>query len=64
MSLVLNSKEGEGEMALIDVIKFDAMSDEELVQKHQKEEIKLGSQLIVNQAQDAIFRFPITFMRR
>tara|TARA_B100000686_G_scaffold289873_1_gene316906 strand:+ start:404 stop:1453 length:1050 start_codon:yes stop_codon:yes gene_type:complete len=42
-------------MALIDVIKFDAKSDKELVQKHQKEEIKLGSQLIVNQAQDAIF---------
>jgi membrane protease subunit (stomatin/prohibitin family) len=42
-------------MALIDVIKFDATSNEELVQKYPKEEIKLGSQLIVNQAQDAIF---------
>ena len=29
-------------MALIDVIKFDAISDEHLVQKHEKEEIKLG----------------------
>ena len=42
-------------MALIDVIKFDATLDEHLVQKHPKDKIKLGSQLIVNQAQDAIF---------
>jgi len=42
-------------MALIDIIKYDATKDEEVVQKFIKEEIKLGSQLIVNQAQDAIF---------
>ncbi len=42
-------------MALIDVIKYDATNNEEVVQKFNKDEIKLGSQLIVNQAQDAIF---------
>jgi membrane protease subunit (stomatin/prohibitin family) len=42
-------------MALIDRIKFDAPSDEILVAKFSKEDLKLGSQLIVNQAQEAVF---------
>ncbi len=42
-------------MALIDRIKFDAPSDDLLVWKHPSEELVLGSQLIVNQSQEAIF---------
>ena len=37
-------------MALIDVIKYDAINNDEVVYKFNKNEIKLGSQLIVNQA--------------
>ncbi|OGL42978.1 MAG: hypothetical protein A2161_04640 [Candidatus Schekmanbacteria bacterium RBG_13_48_7] len=42
-------------MALLDRIKHDADSDEFLVWKFPSEEIRLGSQLIVNQSQEAIF---------
>ena len=42
-------------MALIDRIKFDAPSDDILVWKHDSEELRLGSQLIVNQSQEALF---------
>ena len=42
-------------MALIDRIKFDASSDDILVWKFPSEELKLGSQLIVNQSQEALF---------
>jgi membrane protease subunit (stomatin/prohibitin family) len=42
-------------MALIDRIKFDAPSDDILVWKFPSEELKLGSQLIVNQSQEALF---------
>ena len=42
-------------MALVDRIKFDAPSDEVLVWKFPKEDLKLGSQLIVNQSQEALF---------
>jgi membrane protease subunit (stomatin/prohibitin family) len=42
-------------MPLIDRIKFDAPSDELLVWKFPSEELKLGSQLIVNQSQEALF---------
>jgi membrane protease subunit (stomatin/prohibitin family) len=42
-------------MALIDRIKFDAPTDEVLVWKFPSEELKLGSQLIVNQSQEALF---------
>jgi len=42
-------------MPLIDRIKFDAPSDDILVWKIPTEEIKLGSQLIVNQSQEALF---------
>lgn len=44
-----------GIMAILDVIKYDAKSDEWLVCKHDSDEIKLGSQLIVNQTQEALF---------
>jgi len=42
-------------MAALDRIKFDATSDDILVWKYPSEELRLGSQLIVNQAQEAIF---------
>jgi len=42
-------------MALIDRIKFDAPSDDLLVWKFPREELKLGSQLIINQSQEALF---------
>lgn len=42
-------------MALIDRIKFDAPSDDILVWKFPSEELRLGSQLIVNQSQEALF---------
>lgn len=42
-------------MALIDRIKFDAPLDDVLVWKFPSEELKLGSQLIVNQSQEALF---------
>ncbi len=42
-------------MALIDRIKFDALSDDLLVWKFPSEELKLGTQLIVNESQEAVF---------
>jgi len=41
-------------MALLDRIKFDGSSDV-LVWKYPKDNIVLGSQLIVNQSQEAVF---------
>src|ERR1035437_2620179 len=42
-------------MATIDRGKYDSTSDEVLVFKFPSEELKLGSQLIVNQSQEAVF---------
>ena len=42
-------------MAIIDRIKFDAPSNDILIWKFPSEEIRIGSQLIVNQSQEAIF---------
>ena len=42
-------------MALIDRIEFDAPADDVLVWKFPHEDLKLGSQLIVNQSQEALF---------
>jgi membrane protease subunit (stomatin/prohibitin family) len=42
-------------MSLVNQIKFDSPSDNILVWKYPSENIKLGSQLIVNQSQEAIF---------
>jgi membrane protease subunit (stomatin/prohibitin family) len=41
-------------VGLVDRIKFDAPSDEVLVWKFPSEDIRLGSQLIVNQSQEAL----------
>jgi hypothetical protein len=40
---------------IIDRVKYDSTSDEVLVFKFPGEELKLGSQLIVNQSQEAVF---------
>lgn len=42
-------------MAILDRIKFDSPTDDILVWKHPGEELRLGSQLIVNQSQEALF---------
>ena len=42
-------------MPLIDRPKYDALSDDILVWKYPSEELKLGSQLVVNQSQEALF---------
>jgi membrane protease subunit (stomatin/prohibitin family) len=42
-------------MTLVDRIKFDSPSDTLLVWKFPSEELRLGSQLIVNQSQEALF---------
>ena len=42
-------------MAMIDRIKFDSPSDDILVWKFPSEDLHLGSQLIVNQSQEALF---------
>lgn len=42
-------------MALVDRIKYDAVSDEQLVWKYPLEDICIGAQLIVNQSQEALF---------
>ncbi|MCG6552871.1 MAG: SPFH domain-containing protein [Candidatus Magnetominusculus sp. LBB02] len=42
-------------MALLDRIKFDAESDDVLVWKYPSEKLRVGSQLIVNQSQEALF---------
>jgi len=41
--------------ALINQIKYDASSDEWFVWKYPREDIRLGAQLVVNQAQEALF---------
>ncbi len=41
-------------MSLLDKVKFDSPSDEILVYKFPSEELRIGSQLIVNQSQEAI----------
>jgi membrane protease subunit (stomatin/prohibitin family) len=42
-------------MAVIDRIKWDSRSDDELVWKWPADNLRLGSQLIVNQSQEALF---------
>lgn len=42
-------------MSLLDRIKYDATNNSEIVWKYPSDEIRLGSQLIVNQSQDAVF---------
>lgn len=42
-------------MAVIDRIKYDASADDVIVWKFPSENIRLGAQLIVNEAQDAVF---------
>lgn len=42
-------------MALIDRIKYDAKSDDAIAWKFQSDSIHLGAQLIVNEAQEAVF---------
>lgn len=42
-------------MAFIDRVKYDSPSDDWFVWKHPSEELKLGTQLIVNQSQEALF---------
>lgn len=42
-------------MAVIDRLKWDSESDEILVWKHPSEELALGTQVIVNQSQEAFF---------
>jgi len=42
-------------MALIDRIKHDAATDDLLVWKYPREDIRIGAQLIVNQSQEAVF---------
>ena len=42
-------------MALLDRIKFDAPSNDMVVWKYPSEEVRLGSQLIVNESHEAIF---------
>lgn len=42
-------------MSIIDRIKYDATNNSEIVWKYPSEKIKLGSQLIVNQSQEAVF---------
>ncbi|MCK4333781.1 SPFH domain-containing protein [candidate division WOR-3 bacterium] len=42
-------------MAIIDRIRFDAPSEEMLVWRYPGEQLRLGSQLVVNQSQEAVF---------
>ena len=42
-------------MALVDVLKYSAPDDSVFVWKHPSDQIKIGSQLIVNEGQQAIF---------
>jgi len=42
-------------MAILDRVKFDSPDDTVLVWKYPSEELRLGSQLVVNQAQEAVF---------
>jgi len=42
-------------MSLIDRVKFDSPKDEVLIWKFPSEELRIGSQVIVNQSQEAVF---------
>jgi membrane protease subunit (stomatin/prohibitin family) len=42
-------------MAVVDRLKYDAPSDDVLVWKHPAEDLRLGTQLIVNESQEALF---------
>jgi membrane protease subunit (stomatin/prohibitin family) len=42
-------------MAFIDRIKYEAEDDTEFVWKYPSEDLKLGSQLIVNESQEVAF---------
>ena len=42
-------------MAFIDRVKYDAGTDDELVWKFPSEELRLGTQLVVNESQEALF---------
>jgi membrane protease subunit (stomatin/prohibitin family) len=42
-------------MAIVDRVKYDAGSDEEIVWKFPSEELRLGTQLVVNESQEALF---------
>jgi membrane protease subunit (stomatin/prohibitin family) len=42
-------------VAIIDRIKFDAPTDDILAWKFPSDDLKLGSQFVVNQSQDAVF---------
>jgi len=42
-------------MALIDVLKHDQPSDEEFIWKFPSEDLKIGTQVIVNESQEAVF---------
>ncbi|MDP7196544.1 MAG: SPFH domain-containing protein [SAR202 cluster bacterium] len=42
-------------MALIDIVKYDAPDDTSFVWKYPSEDLKIGSQVIVNQGQEVIF---------
>lgn len=42
-------------MAVVDRIKFDAPSEDVLVWRYPGEQLRLGSQLVVNQSQEAVF---------
>lgn len=42
-------------MAMVDRIKYEAPSDDAIVWKYSSEAIKIGSQLIVNESQEAVF---------
>src|ERR1017187_9594468 len=42
-------------MAIIDRIKFDSPSDNWIVWKYNRDDIRLGAQLVVNESQEALF---------
>ena len=50
-----NKMHGVDEMGIVDRIKYDALSDDAVVWKYRSESIRLGAQLIVNEAQEAVF---------
>src|ERR1017187_5437661 len=42
-------------MAFIDRLKYEALTDEELVWKHEADNLVLGTQVIVNEGQEVVF---------
>jgi len=42
-------------MALIDRVKYNALSDQELIWRHPKDNLVLGTQVIVNESQEVVF---------